>query len=271
MKNISSYLSIILLFAVAAAHGQTASGIITDKATGKPLAYTNIGLPRKNIGTTSNEAGKYSLAMPGNINSDTVKISIIGYEPQVITVQYLLEHPNITLLRRNTMLNDIVIKPKHLKHKLLGNTQDNKNVIIGFSNYQMGYEVGTLVKLRCNPTFIDSVRINIARCSADSIFFRLNIAEEVNDSFINILPVPIYVRAAAKDALERLVVDISPYHLVAYHNLLISVEVVRNMEQKQIWLCATLFGSHAYLRQVSQAPWGKISVAGPSISAYVSY
>ncbi len=261
----------LIILMTATSYGQTATGTITDKSTGKPLAYTNIGLPRKNMGTTTGETGTYTLQMPGATGGDTVKISIIGYYAQVVTVQNLLAHPNIALQPKNTELKEVVVKPRHMKHKHLGNTQDNKHVIIGFSNYQLGYEVGTVIKMRRDPTFIDSVRINIAKCSADSLFFRLNIAEEVNDSFINVLNEPIYVKAATKNALERLVVDMTPYHLVAHNNLLISVEVVRNMEQKQVWLCATLFGNATYMRSVSQAPWEKIKVAGPSISAYVSY
>lgn len=250
---------------------QTAIGGIYDQSTGKPLVYANIGLPAKNLGTTTDEIGHYTLPLPGTNDGDTVKISIIGYLPQVITVKNLLAHPNINLQPKNNELKEVVIKPKEFRQRVLGNTNNNKKLVIGFTNYKLGHELGTMMKIKRRPTYIDSVRINIAHCTADSIFFRLNISEDIDGEFSNILAQPIYISTSTKDALKNLSVDLTKYNLVVRHDFLVSVEVVRDMNNKEIFLCATMLGSKTYMRGVSQAPWTKIAIAGPSISAYVTY
>ncbi len=266
------YCILILLTINASAIGaQTATGSILDKSTGKPLAYANIGLPGKNMGTTTDETGHYILPLPGTNDGDTVKISIIGYLPQIVTVKDLLAYPNINLQPKNNELKEIVIKPKEFRQRVLGNTNNNKKLVIGFTSYKLGHELGTIMKIKRRPTYIDSVRINIAHCTADSVFFRLNISEEVDGEFNNILTQPIYISASTKDALENLSVNLTKYNLVVRHDFLVSVEVVRELNNKEIFLCATMLGNKAYMRSVSQAPWTKIAIAGPSISAYVTY
>lgn len=264
--------SIVCLF-IAAAGGtqaQTTNGKVLDKNTSKAIVYANIGLPGKNIGTTTNESGNYSLSITNADDNDSVKISMIGYLPQMFTVKQLRLHPDIYLQPRNNELREVIIKPKKFKQRVLGNTSTNKNINVGFGGYQLGNELGTLMKIKRRHTYIDSIRINISKCNSDSIFVRLNISESVDGQFINILSQPIYVSAATKDAMNKLVVDLTQYNLLVNHNFLVSIEMVRSMN-KQLYLCGELLGSPTYVREVSQAPWTKIGIAGPAISAYVTY
>jgi len=271
MKHAAYFIFVLLVMATQHINAQTATGMVTDAETGKPLAYANIGLPSKNIGTTTDEKGMYTLPMPGTTGNDTVRISIIGYKPMIMSQAQLLQHANIALRARENELKEVVVRPRKLRHSQVGYTNDNKHVIIGFGHYRPGYELGAMLHMKHDPTYIDSVRINVAKCEADTLFFRLNIAEENDGNFNSILRQPIYITVATKDALNKLVVDLTPYNLVAHNNILVSVELVKDFGAKEMFLCAKVLGHPAYMRTVSQAPWTKINVGGLAISAYVTY
>ena len=66
---------------------QMVSGIVTDAATGEPLIGASIVVKsEKNIGTVTNEDGKYKLRLPES-KAYTLVVTYIGYVSQ----QYDLE------------------------------------------------------------------------------------------------------------------------------------------------------------------------------------
>jgi hypothetical protein len=55
-------------------------GVVTDAVTGEPLPFVNISFVDKNIGTTTDFNGKYSIET--NWGSDKLQASFLGYEAQ---------------------------------------------------------------------------------------------------------------------------------------------------------------------------------------------
>lgn len=87
----------------------TISGYISEKSSGERLLGAVVVAPDKNIGTTSNTYGFYSLTIPDTSAEITLRISYIGYEPLVKKVQ---AEKNVKLdieLQQSNTLNEVVI------------------------------------------------------------------------------------------------------------------------------------------------------------------
>ncbi|MGL6269961.1 MAG: carboxypeptidase-like regulatory domain-containing protein [Chitinophagaceae bacterium] len=64
-------------------------GIINVKQNNEPLAYVSIGLKEKPIGTISDSDGPYSLEVHIENVTDTLLLSLIGYESKLILISQL--------------------------------------------------------------------------------------------------------------------------------------------------------------------------------------
>jgi outer membrane receptor for ferrienterochelin and colicin len=79
-QNVKWWLWLLLLLPAAlAAQRFTLSGFVTDKASGERLKGVSIILPGKNLGTTSNSFGFFSLTLPAD--SIDVMVSFSGFQP----------------------------------------------------------------------------------------------------------------------------------------------------------------------------------------------
>ena len=108
MKKITSLL--LLLFTIGSF--AQIKGKITDKS-GKALSFVSVYLEKTVTGTTSNEQGRYELAVP-NPGKYTIVFQILGFKTQIKTIEikttpYTLD---ITLLEENISLNEVVISSK---------------------------------------------------------------------------------------------------------------------------------------------------------------
>lgn len=93
------------------------SGQETYKISGKilsesdePVAYAHIGIPNIGKGTVSNINGDYFWNIKCNL-TDSIYISHLSYNLKKLTVQELLEEPQVILLDATNSLNEIRVLP----------------------------------------------------------------------------------------------------------------------------------------------------------------
>ena len=88
MKHTFALLFLLLPFMLQA---QTIKleGKVLAKESGQELPYVNIGIRNKNVGTTSNEAGKFVLSLLEERREDTLTFSAIGYVELSVPVRQL--------------------------------------------------------------------------------------------------------------------------------------------------------------------------------------
>lgn len=241
-------------------------GRIIDKVNKEGIPFVNIGLVGKDIGTVSDENGYFNLRVQEAQASDTIRISCIGYKPQMFLFstweKNLQNQPNIALDELVTEIKPVVIRPK--KTKIVGNKTESSSMIAGFATNDLGSELGLLVKIPAKPTRIDDFGFYIARSVYDSLLFRLNIyTYQKGFPQENILKEPIFVRSAIKKG--RITVDLRPYNLTVDTDVLISLEWIKDLSKEYgpkdgLHFAATLFGSACYFRKTSQARWHKVPV-----------
>ena len=252
------------------------TGTVLCKETGKPIEYANIGIVGKNVGTTTDIDGKFTINLDNVYNYEEIRISIIGFETLAVKVsefkKSFMNGSAIYLSEHTVKLEEVVVKLKKPRHRRLGIAANNNMIVAGFDSSLRGYETGVLMKIREIPTYIDSVEINVCSCVLDSIFFRLNIYESIDSDFVNILHEPIYISIPIQYVKNhKIKVDLSKKNIMVSHNFLVSAEIVKDLGWHKMFFCAGLFANKGYVRKTSQGNWKKIPDVAPAISAYVSY
>ena len=101
-------------------NNEVLKGIIFDAKDKSPLPYTNIILLSKNKGVISNEVGHFSINISNCLETDTIRISYIGYQTKDLTIKDLKDSSAIYLEEDNLMLNNITV---------FGNVPDVKNIV----------------------------------------------------------------------------------------------------------------------------------------------
>lgn len=267
------FFSFAALVFVYPAMARTLKGSVVDKATGQPVVYANVGIVGKDLGTATDDAGQFSFEVPESMLTDTLMISMIGYEPfKVNAAQYgqSQETMVVRLTETTHTLDEVVVKSRTYQQRRLGNNIKGRSVKAGFSENILGNEMGTLMKIKRKPTFIDSVRFDIAYSTYDTVFFRLNVYEKTDNEFRNILREPVYIKIAQASMKEAIVVDLRDKNLIVTNNFLVTMEMVKDLGPGKLQFCANLIGNSAtYFRSTSQAGWKKIA-PGMSISAFVT-
>jgi len=242
-------------------------GRIIDHANGEGIPFVNIGLWGKDIGTVSNENGYFNLKIGNTNDNDTIRISCIGYKPQIFRFtewkKHFQKNKTIVLFESATEIKPVVIRPK--KTKIIGNKTKNQSIRAGFATNDLGSELALLVKIPGKPAQIDNFSFYVAQSLYDSLFFRLNIYTYQNGyPQENILHENIFVRSAIKNG--RIIVDLLPYKLTTDTDVLISLEWIKDLSLQYgpkdgLFFAATLFGSPCFFRKTSQGKWHKVPVS----------
>lgn len=239
--------------------GQSVSGIVIHEETGKPVEFVNIGIAGKDIGTVSDLNGVFSLVLDPQFDKDTLLFSCIGYYPTAISIAAFKKNTtkNVFLKEQKYDLVEVVVKPKNVKERILGERTSAKMVSAGFEKNLLGYEIGTIMRVK-KPAFVKEVKINIADCSYDTIYYRLNIYKLKGEvDFENVLQEPIYINISKEMIKESIEIDLRAYNIIIDSDFLVSVEQVKHLGDGYLHFCARLFSENSYFRETSQGSWHK--------------
>lgn len=253
--------------------GQNFKGKVKEVNSHQGISYVNIGIIGKNIGTVSDEVGNFELSTAAAQTTDTIQFSMIGYKSRIFTVQELTDFYKqekiVTLEKQAYDLTEIVVIPKDYKTKIVGNTTNNKAMSAGYETNNLGYELGVRMKIKKRPTYIEQIRINVAKCTYDSIFYRLNIYEMKGKTpGENILKEPIYLSFAKEDIEDSIILDLSDKGVYVEDDFLVSLELVNDLGVRGLYFCAGVFNNKTYYRETSQGAWGSVPI-GIGISAKI--
>ncbi len=259
-------LILFLLLSSNTIFGQVIKGTLLNAGNHKPIEFANIGIVGKNIGTVSDLHGNFSLKVNADNNNDTVLISVIGYESLSLKISDLKRHSSneLFLKEKNYTLNEVVIKPNLFKQKILGVTAKSDRLVVGFQDNKLGYELGIKMKVK-KTALLKIVNINIANCSYDTIFYRLNIYKvHKKNTFENILQEPIYLKMSKELVKGQVQIDLQSKNIVVQGDFLITLEHIKDLGSGNLNFCAGLRGK-TYYRKTSQGNWETIPI-GVSIS-----
>ena len=158
--------------------GQSLTGTVINSETLTPMDFVSIGVLGKDVGTVSDVDGTYSLKIGSEYDDEILRFSYIGFENFDIKVKDFKcssDH-DVQLLPMVYELTEVVVTPNILGKKTLGHTGNTKMTIAGFGEYKLGFEHAVRMKLgKKEKAIIEKININIARCSFDSLHYRVNV------------------------------------------------------------------------------------------------
>jgi len=136
-------ITLILLFICKLIYPQLISGIIKDSVSGKKIQFANIVL-KNGKGTYSDKSGKFILKYD-EFESDSIKVSSIGFESKYLSISYFnKKNKKILLKKRVERLDEVILTTQIIEYsdKLRIGEKRNKN--IGVTSL-IGYETAIFI------------------------------------------------------------------------------------------------------------------------------
>lgn len=282
MNTKNLFIALCMLYSLTPYSQEGLRGKVICQSTNEPLSFVNIGVVGKNIGTVSNLNGEFTIDIPDAYNSDTLKFSMIGFKSQSHKVQefkkkFINSKKLIVSLEENvTALSEVVIVgKKRWKVKTLGNVNESTKTTSGFYSKELGAEIGTIIKIKKSPTYIESFSFFVAKNTYGNLFFRFNIYNLKDDKpFENILNENIFVQTGIGKG--KVTVDLKKYNISVEDDFFISLEYVKPLPEKRgnelsFGSGLGLLDNPSYSRFSSQGDWEKVPLVGIGLNVDVKY
>jgi hypothetical protein len=256
------YLITFIFLTGSYAEAQTFTGKVIDAESKQPIKYTSIGIVRKNIGTVSDESGNFTIDLPAQNDKDTIMFSLIGYNSFELEVmkfkkEYLFKEKQIELGKKIVTLSNVIIISNKYTIGIVGNKTIRLMSVAFFTHPDLGCEIGTVMKIKKTPAFIQNVNFAIASNKFDSIIFRVNICKMENGlPGVSILNEPIFVTTKMKKGI--LSVDLRNYNLYVEDNFFLSLEWIKDLGKKSLNFYFGFTGQQSYSRVTSLGTWEKL-------------
>jgi carboxypeptidase-like protein len=273
-----SILFFFVFYTSASFSQETFRGKIIDLKTNAPLPYVNIGIVGKNLGAVSNIEGSFSITLPNSYDSDTLKISMVGYTSLSYEVKTFKNNFNnrkslsIFLEEKTNNLQEVIVEDKKLRTKLLGDVKESTTNTMGFYSPQLGTELGTTIKIKKSPTYLKNFNFFIADNTFDSLFFRLNIYSLENGyPSENILSENIFIKTNITEG--KVIINLEKYNIKVQEDFFISLEYIQPLSSDggKLNFGGSIFHGPSYMRYSSQGKWQKLTSFGTGFNVQVMY
>lgn len=281
MRKIALTLISCVLFLVTNAQSVDIQGVLMDSVTQKPVPYANIGIAGKDLGTVSDENGRFSLAVPDSLAKLDLTISRIGYQKMTIAINSFGKLADTLLLVPETYeLQEVTVLVEKMREKKAGHAG---GMMIQFqeSGKHLGYEIGTILKLSKNkPSLLKDFNFNaITYGRIDYALMRLNVYSVKDDEFTNVLKENIYITLTDNLSERERCINLLPYNIVVQGDIAVTLELVKvhyaSEPSAETFNYADGIGYDGTFlnnmcgRDASQGAWEKISAVGPGFWLHV--
>lgn len=276
---------LLLLLLIASAAAQPISGRVTDSRTHAVLPYANIGVVDKALGTVTDEQGAYTLAFQQSLAAETVRVSSLGYAPRTLTLAELAAHPNVALTPEAVPLAEVQVKGKALFRRThtLGTMGSSKIFDYRFSAANLGWQVGTVIKLSRRPSRLVDANLCIAYDAPAQATFRINFYR------LDAQGQPTETKLVDHDLIVTrplvhgpMTIDLRAENLVLNEDFFLAVELLYRGgigSPEEPYAFSASMGptkSKVFSRRTSQARWERASIGAlfagmqPRLSFYVT-
>jgi hypothetical protein len=257
---------------------QTIKGTVFDNTTKEPIPFASVGIKGKTMGTVSDESGNFELMAKNAIDTDSLKVSAIGYQSKCFTVAKAknFNGEKILLLQTGIQLAEVVVKPTKTITKILGNKNYNTNISCAFQGYDNNY-LGVEAAIRANSKkgrliWIEKFSSNLNKCTLkDSATFRLNFYKVNKDGMPgeNILQKPVIFKIAPQ--IGPFTVDLKKYNINTNDDFFISLECLSSTVTDQTLAFSGSLIGPSYLKMATFFDWEKLAVMGLDFNVTVTY
>lgn len=270
-----------LLLLLAASASSTPDLVVRGRVAGQqagsqpqPLAFANIGIRGRNVGTTADEAGRFQLSIPAALSRDSVTFSALGYYARTVAVATLAAHPDTLLVlpARPQALPDVSVKAAgQPRTQVLGKTRGSSvsGFVVGKGG---GAEIARLMQPRRFPVFLDQTQVYITRNQAPS--FRLRLRLYARDPATGRPGADLLHESILIDSSLRqgwLTTDLRSYNLQLTEPFFVAYEWLEaDVNNPRIAIQGVRGDEAVFARAVSQGQWGPAHDFNWVINAHVT-
>ena len=108
-KLIYGLMLILLLPFGAQAQGTTLSGTVKDAETREPLAFASVLFLPQSTGTTTDQAGNFTIGTSGDVTNNRIVVSFIGYQTDTVKINQRQSRYTILLTPDVNSLKEVVV------------------------------------------------------------------------------------------------------------------------------------------------------------------
>ena len=226
MTKLILLISMLCVLSLFELKGQTLTGRITDSLTGEPLEYASIGIMETRYGATTDEKGFFAFEAKDIDASARVRISMIGYKAQILSMENLMGMDGeIKLVQTVFELEEVVIKATTQERKV-GTT--GSNLLSGWSGWggmltRLGYEIGTRIELGNQPVKIRYLHVKLHRQSFDKSYYRLHM-RAMKDTLIHEELLKENIIVSIEEESGWALIDLEPYKIVLSGTIALTLE-----------------------------------------------
>jgi hypothetical protein len=263
---IISALSFFLINANAQSNILKVKGKVISE-NGMPVAFVNIGIVNKNIGTVSNAQGLFAIDISGFYAKERIMFSCIGYE----TNEYVLDSL-ISLIDKNSgvikmkekilVLKEVVVKTKKTKIVLEGSRTESTRLTAGFPSYKyLGSEIGIGVNVKARENTIVSLEefsfFVASSVPDDTVIMRLNIYKLDKKKLPDVPMLRDRVILSVPNRRGWVKTDLTAYKLYTESDFVITLEWIDyNLKNSKIRFSSSFpYTGKIYFRLASQGKW----------------
>ena len=238
------------------------------------MCYASIGIINTNFGTITNEKGFFKLDARSISSEAKVRISMIGFEAQVIQLNDLIgKETTIQLKEQIVQLSEVIVKPQKVKSKTIGTKSSSKKSVTGWggcgncSEDLGGIERGIRIDLS-KPVFVENVNFHVAYFGFDSMLVRLHIRKiEKGSPGKELLNNNIYARVKSIGWYE---IDLREYNLSFSEEIAVSIEWVKAWgktkdKENSLKLSLALFKGTLFAKDGNEGNWDVQKNVSPGI------
>lgn len=255
------------------------SGTIRDSSSLSPIDYVSIGIAEKNVGTVTDDSGRFQLSIPNELFKENLTISRIGYYSKKLSIPDCAKQKNvlIKLVQKVIDIKDVQITGHKIESYTVGNIARTNNVVLAIrsDSGMLGREIGIVIHLHNKPAFIKDFNFHIVGNSPDSIRLRLHMYDFSKKNIGNdLLNENIFFTVSRKNTGDYKL-DLSKYSLHPVNDVFLSIETVAVYVSRkpdpavkldkyfynQITISCSLFGPKSFVRKVSLGNWQKVKAS----------
>jgi hypothetical protein len=241
-------------------------GTVVDSATRQPIPFVNVGLPKRGLGTVSDEQGHYQLQYNPAYAADSVRLSSVGYEPRLLPFAALLAGANIGLSPLTVPLTEVnvVAASVYSRTHTLGLDKPAPKLDFRMISNELGTEIGTLIHLARRPTLVQSLHVVVVKNETQPLTLRVNVYRldpQGQPTAEKLLQRDVLLTTGSQVGI--LTANLTADQLVLTEDCLLAVELVKSSGpsapdvSKLSFGGAIAYGGQCYFRVASQGAWIK--------------
>ena len=249
-------------------------GIVADLETKEPLAFVNIGVVNKSIGTVSDLDGFFSLSLNESLRKENIRFSMIGYRNLTQSISSFANEYKTgdTILLKSEVftLSEIILSDRKWTYKTLGSKTKSKSISAGFTDNELGNEIGVIISIKESPTVLECFNFHINENQYNPLIFRVNIYSLKNGLPDKSLVYENIIVSTSKET-GIMKIDLSKYNIWVEDDFYIGLEWIQDLGNKSLFFSAGLFNQPVISRQTSQGNWNHVKGIGLGFNVDVKY